>query len=188
VSSTGRRRRAGRDEPPRRRDALLGGARSVATIVAFVGTLLGVVFLLWPSLKPEGPTQTESVTLDRPTLDRNVTFGQYLDRIEESRAPYRPDTLARRGVLVEFDFVITGYRDKQLPIRWQLIDAQSGDQLDQSRDISLVPRVTNEHGTWHVWAATPKHRARRLFVQIQLYDRRGGVPLGRLRTRVFASS
>lgn len=166
---------------------LLGGVRSIAAAVAFVGTLLGVVFVLWPSLKPESPSQTESVTLEKPTLDRKVTFGQYLDRIELSRAPYERDKLARRGVLVEFDFVITGYRDKELPVRWQLIDAESGDQLDQSRDVALIPEVTNQQGTWHVWVPTPRGRSRRLFVQIQLYDRPGGVPLGRLRTRSFAS-
>jgi hypothetical protein len=122
---------------------LLGGARSVATGVAFLGALLGVIFVPWPSLKPEGPSQTENVTLEKVTLDRKVT---------------------------------------------QLIDAESGDQLDQSRDLSIVAQVTNEQGTWDVWVPTPKGHLRRLFVQIQLYDRPGGVPLGRLRTRLFASA
>jgi hypothetical protein len=45
--------------------------------------------------------------LEKPTLDRMVTFGQYLDRIELSRAPFERSRLARRGALVEFDFVIT---------------------------------------------------------------------------------
>jgi hypothetical protein len=173
-----------------RRWALVDSARSIAAVVAFVGMLLGIVFVLWPSLKPEGRPEKRSATLTKLTLDPMVTFGQYLDRIEQSRAPYEPDQLALRGALIEFRFSITGYRDKRLPLRWQLIDAESGDQIDHSRDIIIVPTATTDEGTWDVWVPHPKHRRRRLFVEIQLYDRLSGgpVPIGRLRTRVFASA
>jgi hypothetical protein len=174
---------------PSQRDRLLGGSRSISAVVAFVGMLLGIIFVLWPSLTPHGPPATKSATLQKLTLDRNVTFGQYLDRIEHSQTPFEPNTLARRGALVEFEFIITGYRDKRLPLRWQLIDAETGDQIDRSRDILIAPSATTERGTWNVWVPNPKRRSRRLFVQLQLYDERaGGRPIGRLRTPLFTST
>jgi hypothetical protein len=135
---------------PSQRDRLLGGSRSISAVVAFVGMLLGIIFVLWPSLTPHGPPATKSATLQKLTLDRNVTFGQYLDRIEHSQTPFEPNTLARRGALVEFEFIITGYRAKRLPLRWQLIDAETGDQIDCSRDILIAPSATTERGTWNV--------------------------------------
>jgi hypothetical protein len=161
------------EQPAKRRAVLVRGARSVSTLLAFVGAFLGVLFLLWPSLAPEGPPATQSATLEKPTLDRMVTFGQYLDRIELSRAPFDRSRLARRGALVEFDFMITGYRGKHLPLRWQLIDAESGNQLDQSSDTFITADATTDRGTWHVWVRSPKRRFRRLFVEIQLYDHSG---------------
>jgi hypothetical protein len=178
------------ERPLGHRDVLVNVARSISAVVAFVGMLLGVVFVLWPSLTPEGPPATKRAALEKLTLDPNVTFGQYLDRIEQSRAPYEPEQLVRRGALVEFKFTITGYRDKRLPLRWQLIDAKSGDQLDQSHDIIIVPTATTDEGTWDVWIPHPKRRSRRLFIELQLYDRAIGVPvpIGRLRTPVFATT
>jgi hypothetical protein len=174
---------------PSQRERLLGSARAISAVVAFIGMLLGVIFVLWPSLIPPSPPATKSATLQELTLDQNVTFGQYLDRIEQSRAPYEPNTLARRGALVEFEFVITGYRDKRLALRWQLINAETRDQIDRSRDILIAPSATTERGTWNVWVPNPKRRSRRLYVQLQLYDdRAGGSPIARLRTPRFTST
>jgi hypothetical protein len=172
---------------PRRLNVVLGGARSLSAAVAFVGALVGLIFVLWPSLKPQGPPVTKSVTLKNPTLSK-ATFGRYLDRIARSRAPYEPDKLARHGRLVEFDLVITGYQDKALPLRWQLIDADIGDQIDQAHDILIVPTATTDTGTWHVWVPNPNRRSRHLFVQLELYERLGSAPLGRLRTPLFANT
>jgi hypothetical protein len=168
---------------------LLGSAGSMSALVAFIGTGLGIVLVLWPSLTPEGRPATQSATLEKLTLDRKVTFGQYLDRIKLSRTPFKANQLARRGALLKFDFIITGYRDKRLQLRWQLIDADSGEQLDQSSDILITARATTDRGTWDVWVPNPKRRYRRLFVELAFYDDRpNGVPLGRLRTPLFAST
>ena len=74
--------------------------------------------------KPEAPPAARSATLSNVTLDRSVAFGQYLDRIKLTRAPYTPATLSRRGAYVEFDYAIAGYKGKRLPLRWQLVDAE----------------------------------------------------------------
>ena len=57
-------------------------ARVVSSTIGLAATILGVVFVLWPSLKPEAPPAARSATLSNVTLDRSVAFGQYLDRID----------------------------------------------------------------------------------------------------------
>jgi hypothetical protein len=163
-------------------------ARWTAAVVGFAATLTGLIFALWPALKPEGPPAVRSAKLSNLAVDRNITFGQYLDRIEQSRRPYGRAELAERGVLVQFDFAIQGYKGKRLPLRWQLIDARSGEQLDQSRDLLITPLASSDSGSWPVWVKTPRGRSRRLYVQLQLYNDRGSVPLSRLRTETFSGS
>ncbi|MDT5207845.1 MAG: hypothetical protein QOF67_260 [Mycobacterium sp.] len=162
-------------------------ARLISAVVAFGATLLGIVFVLWPWLKPEGPPETRGAILNEFTLEPKVTFGQYLDRIELSRAPYKPYQLVRRGVLVEFNVVITGYDGKRLPIRWQLIDEDSGEQLDESRDLLIVPGALTDQNSWPVWVPRPTGREPHLFVKVTLYDP-NGVPIARGRTHLFANA
>jgi len=140
--------------------------------------------VLGPLLKPQDAPATKAARLSNLTLDRDISFGQYLDRKELSRKPYEPAVLARRGAYVAFDFRVEGYRGKRLPLRWQLIDARTGDQLDQSRDIAITPAATTDQGSWDVWVPLPRGH-KRFYVQVQLYDNAGLVPIGRLRTERF---
>ena len=163
-------------------------ARVVSSTIGLAATILGIVFVLWPSLKPEGPPAARSATLSNVTLDRSVAFGQYLDRIKLTRAPYTPATLSRRGAYVEFDYAIAGYKGKRLPLRWQLVDARTADQLAQSEDLGIKAQATTDRGTWFVWVPLPHGHGRRFFVQIQLYKQDGRVPLSRVRTVRFAGT
>jgi hypothetical protein len=168
------------ERPPRRRPGtgvLLAGA-----LIAVVGIFL----MLWPSLKPEAAPATKAAQLSNPTLDRDITFGQYLDRKELPRRPYSNAVLARRGAFVTFDFRIEGYRGKRLPLRWQLLDARTGDQISQSRDVAITADATTDRGSWDVWVPLPRGH-RRVFVQVQLYDDDGIVPLDRMRTATFST-
>lgn len=182
----GRGQRLDRESLPRHRDVFLAGARSISAVVAFAATLLGIVFVLWPRLQPEGPPETRRATLDNFMLDRNVTFGQSLDRGDLSRAPYEHDQLVRPGVLVRFDVIITGYRGKRLPLHWQLIDEDSGEKLADSRDLSIKPGASTDQNTLPIWVPRPKGRERSLVVEVTLYDPRG-VPIARGRTQRFAN-
>jgi len=168
-----------REKPPRR----LPGARLIGAVAAVV-LLAAAVLVLGPLLKPQDAPATKAARLSNLTLDRDISFGQYLDRKELSRKPYEPAVLARRGAYVAFDFRVEGYRGKRLPLRWQLIDARTGDQLDQSRDIAITPAATTDQGSWDVWVPLPRGH-KRFYVQVQLYDNAGLVPIGRLRTERF---
>lgn len=160
-------------------------ARWTTGIIGFVGALLGVVFVLFPALQPEPPAATKGAELSDPAREE-LSWGQYLDRKDLDRAPYDAPALRRRGIFVEFDFAIEGYKGKSLPLRWQLIDARQGDQLAKSRDEFIVPEASTDKGSWAVWVPVPRRRAQELYVQLQLYEDRGEVPIGRLRTPPFA--
>jgi len=168
-----------REKPPRR----LPGARLIGAVAAVV-LVAAAVLVLGPLLKPQDAPATKAARLSNLTLDRDISFGQYLDRKELSRKPYEPAVLARRGAYVAFEFRVEGYRGKRLPLRWQLIDARTGDQLDQSRDIAITPAATTDQGSWDVWVPLPRGH-KRFYVQVQLYDNAGLVPIGRLRTERF---
>jgi hypothetical protein len=161
-------------------------ARAIAGAVGFAATLIGLAFVLWPSLKPDPPPVDKGAKLSRAQVEPRLTFGEYLDRAERSRRPYGPAALAQRGAYVEFDFSVRGYKDKLLPLRWQLLDARSGAQLKHSRDLLVKPEVNTDSGSWNVWIPTPR-RPRRLYVQIQLYNDAGTVPIGRVRTPDFSA-
>jgi hypothetical protein len=159
-------------------------ARAVTGAVGFAATVIGLLFVLWPSLKPDEPPVEKGAKLSNAQIEPAVTFGAYLDRIEQSRAPYGPADLRRRGAFVEFDITVRGYKNKPLPLRWQLVDARSGDQLGHSRDLRFKPKVDTDAGSWSFWIPIPR-RARRMYVQIQLYNDAGTVPIGRVRTAEF---
>lgn len=159
-------------------------ARWTSAVVGFVATTLGVVFVLFPALKPDDPPPTQGATLSNPSPEA-LTWGQYLDRQDLDRAPYDPKALRRRGIFVEFDYTIEGYKDKALPLRWQLIDARGGDQLGKSRDTLITPEAPKDGGSHAIWVPLPARRAARLFVQLQLYEPTGEVPIGRARTARF---
>jgi hypothetical protein len=177
-----RRRRTGRR--PSRLQAVPTVARTVVGVVGFAATVVGLVFVLWPSLKPDEPPKIKGATLTKAEVEPGMTFGQYLDRIPLSRRPYPASELRRRGAYVEFDFTVRGYKGKRLPLRWQLIESPSGVQLSQSQDLRVKPRVDTDSGSWNVWVPIPR-RARRMYVQIQLYNDAGTVPIGRIRTAQF---
>jgi hypothetical protein len=159
-------------------------AKAVAAAVSFTATAIGLIFGLWPALKPSEPPAAKGATLSQVTLDR-VRYGQYLDRIAVSRYGYRQAQLERGGVLVGVTFKVTGYQSKRLPLQWRLIDARTGDQIEQSRDLFYVPAANEDQNSWSVWVAVPPGGARRFFIEVELLDDRGAVPLGRVRTERF---
>jgi hypothetical protein len=159
----------------------------MGAVVTFAATMTGLIFGLWPTLRPVEPPATKGAALTNVTVDR-VSFGQYLDRGAYSRSPFRRAQLQRRGALVGFDFNIKGYLHKHLPLRWQLLDARTGDQVAQSPDLFTTPRADEDQNSLLIWVPVPRARGRRFFVEIQLLDDRGAYPLGRIRTHRFSGT
>lgn len=160
-------------------------SKAIAALVAFTGTVLGIIFLLWPSLKPEPPSPTHRVALSELKLERPVTFGAYLRRIHQDPGGLEDAVLNERGALVSFDFVIEGYKKRSLPLTWQLIEANGGDVLKENRDITLKPEVTKDSANWAAWVPLPRGHRRRVFIEVILYEPRGVIAMKTLRTGTF---
>jgi hypothetical protein len=162
-------------------------AKAVSAAVAFAATMTGLIFGLWPALKPAGAPTIKGATLNKVKIER-MNFGQYLDRIPLSRSGYRQARLHRNGVRVSFNLDIKGYRTKHLPLQWQLIDARTGDRVAHSRDLFLTPEATEDQGAWRIWLSVPRGHERRFFVEVELLVDRQVAPLDQVRTRRFAGT
>jgi hypothetical protein len=177
-----RRRPASRRRASRLR-ALPGVVRAIAGAVGFAATVIGIVFVLWPSLKPAPPPADKGATLSNAQVETGLTFGAYLDRIGQSRRPYGDEQLRAVGAYVEFDFAVRGYKGQHLPLGWQLLDARSGVQLGRDRALRVTPKADRDAGSWNIWI--PLRRASpRMYAQIALYNL-DGVPIARVRTAPF---
>jgi hypothetical protein len=180
-----RRRRAPRRKPSPFK-ALPGVVRAIVGAVGFAATVIGLVFVLWPSLKPEPPPADQGATLSNAQVEPGMTFAAYLDRIGQSRGSLDRATLDERGAFIEFDFVVRGFKGKHLPLGWQLLDASSGVQLGQDRALRVTPRADRDSGVWRVWIPL-RSKARRMYAQIALYNL-NDVPIGRVRSPVFSAA
>lgn len=183
------RRSSGR---PKRRS--LRGARSVAALVTqlgavagAIGAVLGVVFLLLPSLQPKSETPPAEKRADIGVLkvEHPVTYQQYLQRTGLPGGDYSNAYLDRKGVFVEFDVSIVGYKNKPLPLRWSLYNAASGNEVSEAKGTTLRAEAPSDRATWHIWAPLPRARGR-FFLLIQLFDPTGVVPLDRAQTESFS--
>ena len=106
------------------RRRVLRFARSGWAAIPILATLIGIGVTLRHELTTTSPPARRAA-LSNLTLDRNVSFGQYLDRIELPRRPYTDAQLGRKGVYLEFDISVTGYRGKRLPLRWLVLDMRT---------------------------------------------------------------
>ncbi len=152
-------------------------AARVAAFVLLAAAASSVGFGAWR----DEPPVTKGGSLAIATLDR-ASFGQYLDRIEGTRSDYPRAQLERAGALLGLNVEVEGYRDEALPLRWRVIDARTGDQVLQSRDLSYTPEASEDRNSWPLWVPLPRGSDRRFFVEVELLDDKGKTPLASDRT------
>jgi hypothetical protein len=166
---------------------VLGVARSGWAAIPILATLIGIGVTARRELINTSPTARRAA-LSNLTLDRNVSFGQYLDRIELPRRPYTTAQLGRKGIYLEFDISVTGYHGKRLPLRWILLDKATHDLVDQGEALRITPRAEHDDGTWFTWVEIPR-AARKYVIRLQLYDDQVPArPLARLDSHAFRLS
>jgi hypothetical protein len=131
--------------------------KAAGGLAGAVASVLALVFLLLPNLQPTASEGSSEGTaeLSEPRVETPVTFGQYLDRVEVSRASFGEEQLRRPGALVTVDVAIRGYRGQALPMRWYLLDG-AGDIVDQqSRRHSIRADRDETPAVWPFWVALP---------------------------------
>jgi hypothetical protein len=170
--------------PPKPRRSLLALITQIGAVASAIAAILGLLFLFLPGLKPKGPPAQKRAEIGLLKVERPVTYEQYLERTNLPGGDYTKAYLRRPGVFVQFDVEIVGYEGVRLPLRWSLYDARSGSQVRESESTTLRADAETDRATWHVWAALPHGRGR-YFLLIQLFDKRGVVPLDRAETESF---
>jgi hypothetical protein len=163
------------------------GLRLAGEIAGVVSTLVGVVgllFVLAPSLKPEPPPLRKEAFFTGIEVERNVTRAQYLQRLDRGVGSYVPKELREAGVLVRFNVVMTGHKGDDLPLRWALYDARNGGQIHKDKATTLSPEAETDQASWQVWTPLPE-RGGSYYVLLELFEEDGLVRINHAKTQAF---
>jgi hypothetical protein len=161
----------------------------LGSIVTVVSGIVGLLFLFLPDLQPDEPDEPPSnqqAKLSELRLDPNITRAQYLDRMDYASKGFPKKELAVRGAFVEYRVEIVGYKGELLILKWELIDALSGDQLDEDRSDGWVPAVNRAAASDGIFVPLPR-KTRMYYVRLELLRKGqyGFVPLTRATTERF---
>jgi hypothetical protein len=137
------------------------------TIVGLVSGIVGLVFLFKPDLQPSGEAAKQSATLSRLSVKPNASFREYLARVDLPGTAYTEGQLARRGALLRFRVGITGFEGERLILKWELFDAASGDQINESKATTISPTTETNEANWHFWVPLPG-RTGRFYAVVEL--------------------
>jgi hypothetical protein len=163
----------------------------VGQITAVVGLITGIltlVFIVRPGWQPTPPPDEGKAEISEIAVVQPVTFRRYLQRLGLSAGTMSQQQLKRLGVLVEFHYEITGFRQKQLPLRWELNDTATNDLVAEDQAVTITPATNVEGRDWFVWVPTPK-TGRKYYVTVTIYQPREGnveIPLADFETPQFA--
>ena len=160
-------------------------AGEIAGVVSTLVAVVGLLFVLAPSLKPEPPPLRKEAFFRELEVVRNVTRAQYLQRIDRNQGSYAQKELRETGVLVRFNVVMTGHKGDELPLRWALYDARSGGQIHKDMATTLTPEAETDQASWQVWTPLPQKRGA-YYVLLQLFEEDGVVPINHAQTQAFA--
>lgn len=137
------------------------------TLIGLVSGIVGLVFLFKPDLQPSGEAAKQAATLSQLTMKPNASFREYLARVDLPATPYTEGQLARRGALLRFRVGITGFEGDRLILKWELFDAASGDQINESKATSIRPTTETNEAIWHFWVPLPR-RSGKFYAVVEL--------------------
>jgi hypothetical protein len=165
-----------------------------AGVVALIGSVVGLVFVFKPGWKPDPPADVGTLKIVDSSVRQPVTFGRYLERVRLPPLDFTKAYRARQGLLIEFDYEAEGFRDRRLPIQWELVDSATNDRVAGGGDdaggndaVAIHPSTNAEAAKWFVWVPAPKV-GRTYYVTVTIYQPRKGdveVPLADFDTAPF---
>jgi ATPase domain predominantly from Archaea len=124
----------------------------IAAIIGVVAGLVGISFVLFPSLRPESPPPVISAQLSHLSATPNVTYGAYLRQVGRSTAGIGANKLLRWGFIIEGRLRAQGLRGKRLAIWSSLVDANSGrTSAETGFPIIMTPRAQDESEVIAQW-------------------------------------
>jgi hypothetical protein len=146
-------------------------AKQGGVVVGLVSGVIGLVFLLFPQLRPERkePPADQSASVSGMVVNPHTTRGQFLDYLGRSKRGLTEEQLAVVGSSAFARVQIAGYRGRTLTLERQLIDTQTGNLVGQARDFLVTPPAEKVTHRWGDWAPLPSRRGSFIFV-IKLLD------------------
>lgn len=171
----------------------------ITALVTLIGGVAGLIFLFWPSLRPNEEPTAMGAQLSNPRVELGVTLGEYWDRrrdfiLSKNAQSTEPtgETRDIDGIVVTVQVVIEGYADKRNLVQWTLIDSETGGRLvdyPALADVSgwpekfVIPTANSDQNTIELWVEVPPVPGIYALV-IDLYDSKD-IRLASLQTDPF---
>jgi hypothetical protein len=144
--------------------ALLKIAGAIVTVVSGI---IGLLFLLLPGLRPDEPPANQQAKLSELSLDPNISRAQYLARTDSQSRGYTKKELAVRGAFIECRVEIIGYKGQLIVVKWELIDASSGEELHDEKSDGFIPDANQAAATQPLFVPLPR-REGSFYVRLEL--------------------
>jgi hypothetical protein len=171
--------------------AAAGEERSIWTIVGrasvvvgLLGGIASLVFLLLPNIQPKPDPPVREASFAELQVEPGLTRRQYLQRVDLDPGGLDAKTLAQRGAFLEFDVRATGYRDKRLALKLELLNATTGDEVGQEQSTTIRPQADEDAIAWHAFLVYPPRATGSFVARMELLDP-AGVPIARKRSEPF---
>ena len=141
-------------------------------------TVVALIFILVPTLKPTEPSPVAGATLSISRVERDVTFGEYLQRpwVPNEGAVETEEQLEMVGNVVYFDVELQGFAGKQAYARYTVYDADTGKPITGLTNRSawptdeLLPRSQTSKAQDETWVPVPLDGSSGSYVvRIELY-------------------
>jgi hypothetical protein len=133
-------------------------------VVGLATATLGLVFLVWPNVKPQQSPAALASPLEL-RLENPVTFRQYLLLEGLPADGASSSQLEKLGALVRVEAKPTGFRGRRLPLRWLLIE-ENGGPVAQEKALDLEPEA--DVSLYHrIWVEPPAPG--RYFLRVQVF-------------------
>lgn len=141
-------------------------AKKAGVFVGLIASVLGVVFLLFPQLKPQssGPPANQSAAVTGIVVNPRTTRGQFLDYSDQSKLGFTKSQLAELGASAFARVQIVGYRGHKLILERQVVDARTGNVVGETRDFTVVPPADSVNHRWWDW--TPLRPGRGSYIMV----------------------
>jgi hypothetical protein len=149
-------------------------AKQGSVIVGLVSAAVGLVFVLFPGVRPgqDAPTADQSASVGGMVVNPHTTRGQFLDYSDQSKLGFTREQLAVVGASAFARVQVVGYRGKTLTFERQIVDATTGDVVGQARDFKVTPTAVKVTHRWWDW--TPLRPGTGSYVMvIKVLDERG---------------
>ena len=184
---------------PRRLGALAWTA--VVAVVALVSSLTGIVFDLWPELRPDPRTRLAG-DVSIFAVDPGVTYGEYLERTSFSDEDRRRrialvcngrqmcGQLSLRGEQVYIETTVEGFKRRAVVLRLSLYVAATQRRVAGVSDVEVARErldAPSDRAVVPVWLICPPARSAKSFVRVELYHRGDDVLLAVADSKPFTA-